>query len=165
MSFKLQYLGQEKEFDKNVRLLDLIDKNDHSIICARVNNRVRELTYEVYYDAKVEFLTVKDVDAIKIYEASLRFVVAMAFARVYPELKIRLCYNVSRSIFVQILNGKKTSNLEMRDAIDKEMQKIIAADYPLKRFVVSKEEAKEIYKKNDLVDKLEIGRASCRERV
>lgn len=156
MSFKLQYLGQEKEFDKNVRLLDLIDKNDHSIICARVNNRVRELTYEVYYDAKVEFLTVKDADAIKIYEASLRFVVAMAFARVYPELKIRLCYNVSRSIFVQILNGKKTSNLEMRDAIDKEMQKIIAADYPLKRFVVSKEEAKEIYKKNDLVDKLDI---------
>lgn len=156
MSFKLQFLGQEKEFDKKVRLLDLLDNDDKSIICARVNNRVRELTYEVYYDAKVEFLTVKDGDAIKIYEASLRFVLAMAFKRIYPELKIRLCYNVSRSIFIQILNGKKNSDLEMVSNIEKEMHRIIDADYPLKRFVVSKEEAKEIYKINDLEDKLDI---------
>ncbi len=156
MSFKLHYLGQEKEFDKKVRLLDLIDKEDKSIICARVNNRVRELTYEVYYDANVEFLTVKDGDATKIYEASLRFVLAMAFKRVYPDLKIRLCYNVSRSIFIQLLNSKKYADLEMVNKIEKEMQNIIAKDYPLKRFVVSKEEAKEIYKQNDMEDKLDI---------
>lgn len=154
MSFTLKYLGHEKTFDKNVRLLDLIDKNDKTIICARVNNRVRELTYEVYYDANVEFLTVKDIDAIKIYEASLRFIVAMAFARAYPNLKIRFCYNVSRSIFVQIINGK--SNMDMYRTIEKEMKKIIEADYPLKRFVVSKEEAKEIYIKNGQLDKLDI---------
>ncbi|HBF67771.1 MAG TPA: AAA family ATPase [Firmicutes bacterium] len=154
MSFTLKYLGQEKTFDKNVRLLDLIEKNDKSIICARVNNRVRELTYEVYYDATIEFLTVKDVDAIKIYEASLRFVVAMAFARAYPNLKIRFCYNVSRSIFVQIINGK--SNMDMLRNIEHEINKIIEADYPLKRFVVSKDEAKEIYIKNGQLDKLDI---------
>ena len=100
MSFKLKFLGKEKEFEKNVKLLDLIENNDKSYICARVNNRLRELTYEVYYDANVEFLTVKDIDAIKIYEASLRFVVAMAFAIVYPNIKVRFCYNVSRSIFI-----------------------------------------------------------------
>ncbi len=154
MSFTLKYLGQEKTFDKKVRLLDLIEKNDKSIICARVNNRVRELTYEVYYDATIEFLTVKDGDAIKIYEASLRFVVAMAFARAYPNLKIRFCYNVSRSIFVQILNGK--SNMDMLRNIEHEIDKIINADYPLKRFVVTKDEAKEIYIKNGQLDKLDI---------
>ena len=156
MSFKLQFLGQEKEFEKKVRLLDLLEKDDKSIICARVNNRVRELTYEVYYDAKIEFLTVKDIDAIKIYEASLRFVVAMAFKRIYPELKIRLCYNVSRSIFIQIISNKKHADLEMVEKIEKEMHRIIDADYPLKRFVVNKEEAKEIYKINNLEDKLDI---------
>lgn len=155
MSFKLQYLGKEKTFEKNVKLLDLIENNDKSIICARVNNRVRELTYEVYYDAKIEFLTVKDSDATRIYEASLRFLVAMAFKRVYPNMKIRLCYNVSRSIFVQLLNAKKAS-LDMRDEIEKEMNKIIEADYPLKRFVVSKEDAKKVYEDNDLLDKLDI---------
>lgn len=154
MSFTLKYLGTEKTFDKKVRLLDLIEKNDKSIICARVNNRIRELTYEVYYDATIEFLTVKDGDAIKIYEASLRFIVAMAFARAYPNLKIRFCYNVSRSIFVQILNGK--SNMDMLRNIENEVRKIVEADYPLKRFVVTKEEAKDIYIKNGQLDKLDI---------
>ena len=156
MSFKLQYLGKEKEFEKNVKLLDLIENKDRSIIAARVNNRVRELTYEVYYDAKIEFLTVKDVDAVKIYEASLRFVTAMAFARVYPELKIRFCYNVSRSIFVQLLGPAPESSFAMEEKIVHEMHKIIDADYPLRRFVASKEEAKVIYAKNHLEDKLEI---------
>ena len=156
MSFKLKYLGQEKEFDKKVRLLDLIENNDKSIICARVNNRLRELTYEVYYDANVEFLTVKDSDAIKIYEASLRFITAMAFHKIYPELKIRLCYNVSRSIFIQLTNTKKSSDLEMVAKIEKEMRRIVEEDYPLKRFVVTNEEAKEVYKQNDLEDKLDI---------
>ncbi len=156
MSFKLKYLGQEKEFDKKVKLLDLIENNDKSVICARVNNRLRELTYEVYYDANVEFLTVKDTDAIKIYEASLRFITAMAFHNVYPDLKIRLCYNVSRSIFIQLINTKKSSDLDMVAKIEKEMHRIVNMDYPLKRFVVSKEEAKEVYKQNDLEDKLDI---------
>ncbi len=156
MSFKLKYLGQEKEFDKKVKLLDLIENKDKSIICARVNNRLRELTYEVYYDANVEFLTVKDSDAIKIYEASLRFITAMAFHRIYPELKIRLCYNVSRSIFIQLTNTKKSSDLEMVAKIEKEMRRIVEEDYPLKRFVVTNEEAKEVYKQNDLEDKLDI---------
>ena len=155
MSFTVKYLGKEKTFDKKVRLLDLVG-DDKSIICARVNNRVRELTYEVYYDAKVDFLTVKDADAIKTYESSLRFVIAMAFNRVYPEVKIRFCYNVSRSIFIQILNGDQRANREMVEKVDNEIKKIIKANYPLKRFVVSTEEAKKIYKEHHHDDKLDI---------
>ena len=104
MSFKLKYLGKEKTFASKVKLLDLLEKEDKSFVCARVNNRVRELTYEVYYDANVKFLTVKDSDAIRTYEASLRFVLAMAIHNVDPSLEVRFCYNVSRSVFVQILN-------------------------------------------------------------
>lgn len=156
MSFTLKYLGKEKEFDKKVRLLDLLEKEDKSIVCARVNNRVRELTYEVYYDAKIDFLTVKDSDAIRTYEASLRYLVAMAFARVYPDIKIRFCYNVSRSVFIQPVDSKIVVKPDMVKKVNDEMQKIIKADLPMKRFVVSKEEAAEIYKKNGMEDKLDI---------
>ena len=156
MSFKLTFLGKEKTFEKKVRLLDLLEKEDKSIICARVNNRVRELTYEVYYDAKIEFLTVKDRDAIRTYEASLRFIAAMAFHNIYPEVEIRFCYNVSRSIFVQILNQGVQATPEMVAKIDEEMKKIIAADYPLKRLVYAKEDAAKIYAEHHLDDKLDI---------
>ena len=155
MSFKLTFLGKEKTFEKKIALVDLIDNKDKSIICARVNNRLRELTYEVSDDAKIEFLTVTDGDAVRIYEASLRFVIAMAFARVYPKIDVRFAYNVSRSIFVQILNPGVSANPTMVQKIKDEMDKIIAADYPLVRNKFSVEDAYEIYSKNNLNDKLD----------
>jgi len=155
MSFKVKYLGQEKIFEKKVKLLDLCG-DDKQYVCAKVNNRVRELTYEVYYDSTVEFLTVKDQDAIKTYEASIRFLLAMAFNRVFPDVEVRFCYNVSRSIFVQVLSGNKRATREMVEKVDAEMKKIVEADYPLKRFAVPKEEASKVYKEHGLDDKLAI---------
>ena len=155
MSFKVNFLGEEKTFSKKIKVCDLLQEENKSIICARVNNRLRELTYEISDNAKVDFLTVKDGDAVRIYEASLRYVVAMAFARAYPKLEIRFAYNVSRSVFIQILNPDAHVNPSMVEKIKEEMNKIIAADYPLNRLTYTKEEAVNIYKKNRLFDKLD----------
>lgn len=155
MSFTIKINDQEKKFNSKVQLSELVEAGNKDIICARVNNRLRELTYYVDEDAKVELLTIKDEDAAKIYEASLRYVAIMAFARLYPELKVRITRNVSRSTFIQILNPGKSSNQKMRNAIEEEMNKIIAADFPLIRHSFSKEEAKVYYEKFGLEDKLE----------
>ena len=156
MAFTLKFQDQEKSFDKKVALLDLVDDPQKEFVCAKVNNRIRELTYEVYYDADVEFLTVRDADAIPIYETSLRYLVAMAFKRAYPELEVRFSYNVSRSIFVQILNDSRHSDMSMVRRIEEEMQTIVAADFPLNRMIVTKEEAKNIYEDKKFTDKLEL---------
>ena len=155
MSFKLKYNGKEKTFEKKVLISDLVEKGNRDIICCRVNNRLRELTYYVEEDATIEFLTIKDEGAAKIYESTVRFIAVMAFARLYPELSVRLTRNVSRSTFIQILNEDVSANKKMRDAIEEEMKKIIAADYPLVRHSYDKKKAAEIYKKMGLLDKLE----------
>ena len=116
MSFTLHCMGQEGTFDHKIQMLDLIGDRDpdKSIIAVRVNNRVRELTYEISYDANIDLLTTTDRDACRIYEASLRYIVAMAFSRCYPDLKIRFSYNVSRAIGIHILNERQTRNRKDR---------------------------------------------------
>ena len=96
MSFTVKYLGQEKTFNEKVKIMDLIDNSDKEIICCRVNNRLKELTYWVDEDSKIEFLNIKDGDATRIYEATVRFIAVMAFARLYPDIKVRLTRNLSR---------------------------------------------------------------------
>lgn len=155
MSFTIKINDQEKKFNSKVQLSELVENGNKEIICARVNNRLRELTYYVDEDAKVELLTIKDEDAAKIYEASLRYVAIMAFARLYPELKVRVTRNVSRSTFIQILNPGKSANQKMRNAIEEEMHKIIDADFPLIRHSIPKEEAQGYYERFGLEDKLE----------
>ena len=155
MSFTVTYNGKTKTFEKKVLCSELVEKGNRDIICCRVNNRLKELTYYIEEDAKVEFLTIKDEDAAKIYESTIRFIAVMAFARLYPGLAVRLTRNVSRSTFIQILDENVSANTKMRDAVEAEMKKIIAADFPLVRHTYDKKKAAELYKKMGLEDKLE----------
>lgn len=159
MSFTVTCHGKKENYEKKVALLSLLTKEElakKDIIAAKVNNRVRDLNYEVYYDAEIEFLTVSDHEAMKIYEASLRYIVAMAFARAYPQLKIRFAYNVSRTFSVHILNPGVSANTAMLLKINHEVDQIVKNDYPLKRLVVPNNEAYEIYKERGFDDKIEL---------
>ena len=156
MSFTIHVNGQTKTFEKKVSVKDLIGDSDpeKKIIAARVNRRSRELDYEIYYDAEVEFLDLSDTEASKIYEATLRYITAMAFHRCYPEMKIRLAYNVSRSILVNILEPHVSSSTAMLLKVKHEMEEIIKADYPLVRSIVPNDEAAKIYQEDGYLDKL-----------
>ena len=156
MSFTIHVNGQAKTFEKKVSVKDLIGDSDpeRKIIAARVNRRSRELDYEIYYDAEVEFLDLSDIEASKIYEATLRYITVMAFHRCYPEMKIRLAYNVSRSILVNILEPHVSSSTAMLLKVKHEMEEIIKADYPLVRSIVPNEEAAKIYEEDGYLDKL-----------
>lgn len=157
MSFTLKFNGVSRTFEKKVKLLDLTD-NNKDIICAMVNGRVRELDYDVYYDADVRFLKVDDHDAMGIYERGIRFLFAMATHNLYPDLRFRMSYGVSRSIYARIDSGDRTKFLteEMVENIQNEMKRIAKANYSFKRLILKNEEAESVYKKFHLYDKLEI---------
>lgn len=156
--FTIKYLNKTETFDHKVSLLDLLKGNDPEkrYIAAEVNNRVRELEYEIYYDAEVEFLDLSNSDACKIYEATLRYIVSMAFHRCYPDLKIRFLYNVSRSISISILNPNIKATTAMLLKVKKEIDAIIAADYELRRLIVPNGVAETIYKEWGYEDKIEM---------
>ena len=155
MSFNITFNGEKKTYDKPISVLDVVGP-DKSIVCAYVNNRVRELTYVLDKDSSVVALTNKDRDAKQTYEASLRFLVAMAMSRIQPKVSVRFSYNVSRAVFMQILTPGFVANTSFVKELEEEMNKIVAADYPLVRSIVSKEEAKKVLKKEGFEDKLEI---------
>ena len=155
MAFKVFFNGKETVYDNPISVLDIVG-NDRDIVCAYVNHRVRELTYMLDKDAEVIPLTCKDRDAMRIYEASLRFLVAMAMHNIHPRYEIRFAYNVSRSIFLQILNqGTSASGIMIKELIA-EMNRLIEADLPLVRQIVSKEEAARIFTEDGYQDKVDI---------
>ena len=143
--------------DNQKRILDIIPAEEkYSYVAATVNNRIRELTYVLKEPSDVKLLDFKDTQAVKIYETSLRYLVAMATHRLYPQLDIRFSYNISRSIFCQILTPGFHTDLKFVDSIQAEMQRLIKADLPLERKLVPREEAAEIYKANHYDDKIDI---------
>lgn len=155
MSFKVTFNQEEKIYNEPVTVLDIVG-NDTDIVCAYVNHYVRELTYTIDKDCEIIPLTCKDRDAKPIYEASLRYLVAMAMHNIHPELQIRFAYNVSRSIFMQILNqGTSASGIMMKELIA-EMNRLVEQDIPLIRQIVSKEESARIFAEDGYQDKVDI---------
>lgn len=160
-TFTVKVDNRELTFTKKVKLIDLIEGDVHDYIYAKVNNRLRELSYELYYNADVKLLKKSDYEAIKPYETSLRYIVAMACSRVFPNLTIKYSYNISRSIYLTFSTlSRKKENFQITPELVKklkdEIDDIIAHDYPLVRKVVPNEEAKRIYRSIGYLDKIAI---------
>lgn len=153
--FKISINNQVLSFDQKVRAFQLMDVPNFNIIACTVNNRLRELSFEISQDSNVEFLTLDNDESMKIYESSLRYLFAMATNRVFPELNIKFNYHISRSIFCKVL-GDKVFNQSMLSKIQEEMERLVALDLPIQRQVVTKEEAAEVYRTNHLLDKIDV---------
>lgn len=138
------------------RILDLIENKDYKYMAARVNNRLRELNYIVSNDSDIKLLDLCDADVTRMYQATLRYVIAMVTKKVYPNARISYNYSVSRSIFASV-SGLGHPFLENNlKVISDELYKIISLDIPINRYSVSKNEAIEYYKSIGLYDKVKV---------
>lgn len=141
------------------KVIDLLPKNKKTshMVC-QIGSQVKELNYSLTArnnNMNIEFLDLNHIEAGKAYEATLRYVVAMAFYNLYPNINIRFSYNVSRSIFCQVT----TPNFHLSKAcplIIQEVDRIIKENIPINRISLSIDEAKEIYNKFNHQDKLDI---------
>ena len=155
----ITYKNQVKQVPVGTKLIDFLDETEKTnyIVC-RVGLQIKELNYalqERNNGMEIEFLGLKNIEAGKAYEASLRFIIAMAFHNLYKDVDIRFSYNVSRAIFCQVL----TPGFHLpraTDAIINEVKRIIKANLPIERVTVTIDEAKEIYKQYNHQDKLDI---------
>lgn len=160
MSFKVLFNDETKIFDKKIKLIDICG-HDKNIIGASVNGIIRSLDYELSYDAKIEFLTLNDHSAVGIYERSIRYLFSMAAYLLYPDIRFRLTYSVSRSIFAQVTSkkGEKTKYIlteEMANKIEQKMKELVQKDIPLERLRLTTEEAKQICSNFNFHEKLNI---------
>ena len=149
---KLTVKGKVREFDQPVYLKELVKEYKGTYYAALVNNRLRELSYRVSYDAEVEFLDYSFYDSTRIYATSMRFLVCMAAYRIYPEIQIKFSNSISMGIFGRGVN--KTITKEMLDNIIKEMDKIISEDIDITRKQISIDAARDYYEKLGYLDKV-----------
>lgn len=149
---KLTIDGKIREYDQPVYLKELVKEYQGTYYAALVNNRLRELSYRVSYDAEVEFLDYSFYDSTRIYATSMRFLVCMAAFRIYPEIQIKFSNSISMGIFGRGVN--KTITKEMLDNIIKEMDRIIAEDIDITRKQISIEAAREYYEELGYLDKV-----------
>lgn len=151
---KLVYKGDTKvEMEEHKKIVDIfkneIENSKEEIIACKCNNKVRSLNYEPEEGEKVEFLDISTADGMRIYVRGLLLIMSKAFNKLYPDALLTVNYQLSNATFCQIDNMKTTE--EMIKNVSDEMKKIIDANYDINKVVMTKEEAKKFYDKEQTI--------------
>lgn len=154
--YKVKIKDKTYTYDEVKTLEEIANELNIKCYVATVNNRLRELTYYLNYDCEVEFFDLTNEEACRVYQTTLRFVIAMAVKRLDPDAKLYFSDYVSRSFLGTIKNAKMPYNKTFLNQLIDEVNLIIANNYPIVRHKKSKEEALEIYKNEGYTDKYDV---------
>lgn len=115
-------------------------KMPYGPVCARVNNRVVGMNYQLYHNKDVEFLDMRDASASRNYTRTLFFILCKAVHDLYPGSSVVIDIPVSNGYYINLHIGREVTD-EDAMRIRERMQRIIDEKIPIERFEVRTEEA------------------------
>ncbi len=123
-------------------------------VAAKVDGRVLDLSRELEGDVELEILTLDAPEGVDVMRHTCAHVMAQAVSRLYPGVKFAIGPVIENGFYYDFADHVFTP--EQFAEIEQEMQRIIKADYPVVREVVSREEALRMFQERGDRFKVEI---------
>jgi len=126
------------------------------ILGAMVNNKLKELTYEIYKPKNIKFIDYTHPAGKRMYMRSLTFILYKAVQEVYPDAGLRVEHSISNGVYCRI---KDKNILLTQEGVDKIKQKMIAlvkADRPFERSEIETEKAIDLFESQGLTEKTKL---------
>jgi len=156
---RITFNKEEYEIEKKTTLLELAKRFQSSyksnIVAARVNNDIRELSYELTEDVRLRFIDLTDEDGMRIYRRSLYFIFIKAVNELFPERNAVISHPMSNGVYCEIRGDEELTEIDV-ETVQKKMNEIVACALPFEKKTVSTEAARELYKKTGRLDKYEV---------
>lgn len=114
-------------------LRTLPDADDPPIVGAVVNGELRELTYPVKMEAKVQPVRMSEADGALIYRRSLVFLMETAFDLCFPQATLTVDHSVSSGGYFCQVTGRAPLSAEELERLEQEMRRLVEADLPFER--------------------------------
>lgn len=130
-------------------------KMDHGPVCARVNNKVQGMHYRLYNDKDVEFLDMRSGSGSRTYTRTLFFICCKAINDLYGNVEVRIDIPVSKGYYVHVNLGRDITADDVA-RIRCRMQEIIDADTPIRRRMVTAEEAIRLFSEKGDMSKVKL---------
>lgn len=148
---KITYNSKEYEVAPNTTIQEVlkeeIKRNEFEVIGAKFNNEYKRLDYVITEDGIVSLVDVSSKGGMRIYRRTLIYIMAKAFEELYKDVKIRVNYQLSNAMFCTVENMEITD--EMLKNVENKMKEIVSKNLPIQKKVFSRQEAEELYKKED----------------
>lgn len=151
--------GSVIEVESSATCLDVAKRISEGLaraaIAAVVDGEKVDLDTVLDHDCVLAILTTRDKEGMEVYRHSAAHVMAQAIKRLYKDAKLAIGPAIENGFYYDIDFNKPISNADL-EAIEKEMNAIVKADYPFVRKVVSRAEALAFMKEQGETYKVEL---------
>jgi len=132
------------------------DTKSAPIVGAIVNHELRELTYRIEMDSKVDPITMGQPDGMRIYRRSLVFLLETAYANLYPNSAVRVDHSIAFGGYYCRVTQRPPLSQDELNELESNMRDLVDKDYPFKRFIVPLDQAFQYFEKQNEDDKIRL---------
>jgi threonyl-tRNA synthetase len=145
------------EAKDNQTLEDIVKKHfkEKNIVAANVDNTLKDLSDNVTENSNIELVTTNHKDGLDILRHSCAHVFGHAIKQIYPEVKMVIGPVIDNGFYYDILSNEPITEKDLK-IIENRMRKLVKKNYPIKRQVVSKDEAISIFNERNEPYKVEL---------
>lgn len=142
--------GSLKEFEKNVTPNDIALSISPSLakkcVIARVNNELHDMSSPISEDSSIELLTIESEGLQDVLNHSCAHLLANAIKELYPNAMFGVGPAIEEGFYYDLDLGDVKLTDEDLSKIEKKMSALVAGGALIKRLVLSKQEALELFK-------------------
>ncbi len=153
----LKLNGHELNCAKGTRwgeLLGHLPKAGANVLGISVRGRTDSLDDPAEEYAFARALTYADEEGRRIYERSLQFIFLTAAQRLYPGERVRIRHSFVQGLYIDLPGVSVTDAVAA--ALKAEMRAIVAADLPIQKFRVSRDDAQGYFRRTGQMDRMRI---------
>lgn len=116
-----------------------------SALAGVVDQQLVDLSHTISQDSSLQIITDRDAEGVDMIRHSTAHLMAQAVKRLFPETQVTIGPVIENGFFYDFARSEsfKPEDLE---AIEKEMSKIVAEDWPIERNVMNRDEAVAFFK-------------------
>jgi len=154
---KITINNKNIEAENNETLEDVVKKHfkEKNIVAANVDNTLKDLSDNVTENSNIELVTTNHKDGLDILRHSCAHVFGHAIKQIYPEVKMVIGPVIDNGFYYDILSNEPITEKDLK-VIENRMRKLAKKNYPIKRQVVSKDQAISIFNERNEPYKVEL---------
>ena len=151
---KVIYKDKILEVQKGTKVMEILKEEiknaKYPILACICNNQIRALNYDIEEDTNIELLDYTFMEGKRVYIRGLNYIMAKAFNELYPDIDLNVNYQLYNAMYCDIYNTEVTDS--MIEKVNNKMKEIAKKDIPIMKIKMSQEDAREFFKKNNIVN-------------
>lgn len=154
------------ECEPGTELKDIVKQINHKckyrVLAALVDNKLKELSYTVYFPIKVKFIDITHSDGRRSYMRTLSFILQKSVVDLFPQYSLVIDYSLPNGLYGELREKGRDGdgypikvNLSREEvlSISQRMREYIAGNYLITRKRLPNAEAAKLYRDNGRKEK------------